>query len=190
MIKISEKTTPLSRLKTTFNLKSLMKSLTILFLIIPSFTLEAKENLIAQLINIKNNSSLNYQKTEFTFLCEPYGLLSVDQVLSDEKSNNHCKNSVKKFYQNHLELEYLAYEYLKVKQFYHLKFKNKQCLIYAQGLKTYSEILLQEGLALLSKGFKDEEFLYEFQKAQEGAKLNKKGIYSDKEVLDCVNSLQ
>jgi len=72
---------------------------------------------------------------------------------------------------------------------YHVEFKEKGCVIYVQGKKTLSEVLLEEGLAVSQPSFQDEEYNYSFLKLQQRAKSNKKGLWGEDILKSCVDSL-
>ena len=72
---------------------------------------------------------------------------------------------------------------------YHIEFKNQECILYALGEKTLSELLLENGLAVCKPIFRDEEFKYLFYKAQLKAKTNKYGMWKENFINDCIAEL-
>ncbi|MDH4944181.1 hypothetical protein [Sulfurimonas sp. C5] len=158
-------------------------------LIIPLFTLDAKEPTMLMLKGNLSNALQEFQVLpDYSFQCKPYGITTVDELLNSKKTTKECKNVLKKFYVQNPELYNLHYHVLHRKSFYHLEYENKSCIIYAKGELTYSEILLKEGAALIQKDLKNEVFEPRFQSAQRSAELRKKGIFKDPNVLRCVTT--
>ena len=188
-MKINEKSIPLKILRTSFSLKSLINNLKVWLLIIPLFTLDAKEPTMLMLKGNFSNVLQEFQiPPDYSFTCKPYGITTVDELLSSEKTTKECKNILRKFYVKNPELYTLYSRVLHRKSFYHVEYENKSCIVYAKGELTYSEILLKEGLALIQKNLKNEVFEPRFQSAQRSAELRKKGIFKDSDVLRCVTT--
>ncbi len=186
-MKINEKSTPLSTLRTSFNLKSFIHNLKILLLIIPLFTLDAKEPTMLMLKGNISNALQEFQALpDYSFKCKPYGIITVDELLTSTKTSKECKAILKKFYLKHPNLYNLHYRYLHRKSFYHVQYEENSCIVYAKGELTYSEMLLKEGVALIHKNFKNEIFEARYQSAQKSAELRKKGIFKDSNTLQCL----
>lgn len=151
--------------------------------------LYAKEPTLAILTDITTNSTQRFNLGNYTFYCTPYGVITLDELYENSKMNSKCKQSIQGFYKRHPDLKYFTMELLKIRQMYHIEFKDKECVVYAKGEVTLSEILLKEGLAVNKPKFKDEEFQYLFEKAQQSAKLSKKGIWGEKVLKDCIAEL-
>lgn len=152
-------------------------------------SLYAKEPTMAILRDITTNAVQKFSIEQYSFYCQPYGVISLDKLYENSKMDSKCKQSIKNFYKKNPNLEYFTMELLKVGQMYHLEFKDKECVIYAKGQRTLSEILLSEGLAVNKPIFKDEEFKFLFERAQTNAKLLEKGIWGEKVLKDCIAEL-
>lgn len=151
--------------------------------------LDAKEPTMAILLDITTNSTQRFNIAQYNFYCRPYGVITLDKLYKNSKIDSKCRDSINNFYNKHPNLEYFTSELLKVGQTYHLEFKDKECILYARGQKTLSEILLSEGLAVNRPMFKDEEFKFLFERAQINAKLFEKGIWGEKVLKDCIAEL-
>lgn len=152
-------------------------------------SLYAKEPTMAILLDITTNSIQRFNIGQYNFYCTTYGVITLDKLYENSKIDSKCKKSINNFYKKNPNLEYFTLELLKVRQMYHLEFKDKECIIYAKGQRTLSEILLLEGLAINKPMFKDEEFKFLFERAQKNAKLLEKGIWGEKVLKDCIAEL-
>lgn len=100
-----------------------------------------------------------------------------------------CKKSIEQFYTQNPESEYFALNILKVKQMYHLEFHENSCTLFAKGEKSLSELLLENGLALVKPNFRDEIYTTIYKKAQKKARFLKKGLWSENIANECVVEL-
>lgn len=151
--------------------------------------LNAKEPFLAILVDVTTNSIQRFTYGNYSFTCEPYGVITLEQLYQKSAPDSMCKSSIEKFYRKNPELEYFTLKLMKVQQMYHLEFKNKECIIYAMGEKTLSELLLENGLAMNKPRFKDEEFEFLYTKAQNRAMFAKKGLWGERIKKDCVSEL-
>lgn len=151
--------------------------------------LYSKEPTMAILRDITTNSIQKFSIGQYSFYCRPYGVITLEKLYQNSKIDSKCKESINNFYKKYPNLEYFTMKLLKVGQMYHLEFKDKECVMYAKGQKTLSEILLSEGLVVNKPMFKDEEFNFLFERAQTNAKLLKKGIWGEKVLKDCIAEL-
>lgn len=154
-----------------------------------SLTLISKEPTLAILTDIKSNDSQQFKIGNYKFDCMPYGVLGIDELYNESSFNSECKKSINRFYEKRADLKYYTNSKLKVMQFYNIEFKNARCIIYVSGEKSLSESLLEEGLAILKPSFKDEEFGYYFNKSQKKAKAQKKGVWAENIMRECVSNI-
>jgi len=157
--------------------------------ILMNFTLNAKEPSLAILLNVINNNYQTFNIGNYHFICKTYGVISIEELKFANENNDVCQNSIKKLYKKNIHLKYISQYILKVRQMYHFEFKNNECLLYSNGQKTLSEILLEEGVAIMRPRFKDREFQYSFMKAQSRAKYDKKGMWSENIPGKCLAEL-
>ncbi|MEA3371472.1 MAG: thermonuclease family protein [Campylobacterota bacterium] len=162
----------------------------LLFLFLELFlTLKAQEPTLGQLVNVYSNQYQKFKIGNFSFTCKPYGVITLGMLQKQALLNSECKSAISEFYKRAPKGKYYAQRVLKVKQFYSLEFKESECLVYSNGQKTFSESLLEEGLALLEPKFKDNEFKASFYYAQENAKLNQNGVWKENILRKCVVEL-
>ncbi|WP_294966854.1 hypothetical protein [Sulfurimonas sp.] len=160
-----------------------------MFYILLSLSLDAKEPVLAILNNTVSNEVQNFTMGKYTFECRAYGLLTLEKLYNSSKVGSVCRNEIVKFYKKNPKLEYYADSLLENRQEYHVEIKNTQCILYARGQMTLSELLLVEGLAVLKPKFKDEEFESYFTLAQKRAKIDKKGLWGEKIFSSCIEEL-
>jgi len=194
-IKIKENTIPPNTLSISFNLKSSIFSplftLFTLFIITQNFSyLEAKEPNLAILKNIDSNGFQRFSIKSSSFRCEPYGVLTLEQIYSKSKKDSLCRKNIQNFYVENRDLYYYTQSFLKVGQSYHIEFKKAKCLVYAQGQTTLSQLLLSKGLGVKKPSFKDEEFDTLFRSAQESAKIEKRGFWQSNIRRNCTAAIQ
>jgi len=161
-----------------------------LFLLLFLLTqLHASQHQLAILSNITSNSTQEFSISGYRFRCLPYGVIALEELSYNTNLDSICQKDIQKFYLKNPILEQFAQKKLKYMQMYKIEFKESRCILYAQGQKSYSELLLENGLAVLKPIFLDDEFRYSFFKAQENAKLLKKGIWKNEIMHKCIESL-
>ena len=149
----------------------------------------SSEPTIATLRSVYSNSSQKFNIKQYEFLCKAYGVISIEDLYVESKIDSECKKSINKFYRQNPNKKYFSANILKLRNSYHIEFKNNRCILYAKGLNTLSEMLLVNGLAIKRSMFKDKEFDYSFTQAQISAKVNKVGIYKNEIESKCVTEL-
>lgn len=166
----------------------LMKYFSALSILFVTF-LTAEEPTLAKLIRIDSTQYQRFQVGTYQFTCSPYGIRSVDDFFKISKEGSTCRKAIQKFYDKHPELQSFIYDLLMVNQWYHYEIRDNSCILFAKGQKTLSEILLEKGLAIQKPFFKDNEFNSEFKRAQNYAKMNKKGMWDSLIMKHCVSEL-
>ncbi len=164
----------------------------IFFLILQTFLLTnilAQEPSLATLKNVHSNTLQKFIKGEYSFYCLPYGVLTIEDLYQNGSINMQCKKQLQLFYKQNPLDEYFASKLLKVEQKYHVDFREQRCIVYASGEKTLSELLLENGLAVVKPLFQDDEFLYSYNRAQLGARVAKKGVWNYSALVTCINAL-
>jgi len=165
----------------------------IIYIFILTFTLtpfiSAKEPNLVFLQSVISNELQKYSIGKYNFICHPYGVITVDRLYKKSTFNSTCKKSVEQFYKKNPQAKYFSLNKLKVKQMYHVEFIDKQCLVFAQGEKTLSELLLENGLAFREPLFEDKEYIYTFEKAQRNARYQKRGLWSENIIRDCISEI-
>ncbi len=156
---------------------------TILILFITS--LNAKEPMTAILSDIVSNDLQKLIIGKYDYYCKPYGVISMEDIYNAEKSTQECKKSILDHYKANPDLKYFSELLLDIKQSYHLEFRQSRCILYAKGENTLSELLLKSGLAVLKTKFKDDEFIYAFNRSQNIAKAKEMGVWSEDILKNC-----
>lgn len=149
----------------------------------------AKESTLATLTNILSNELQEFRISQNSFICKPYGIVTLEKLAKNADMDSTCRKSISEFYAKNPDLEQFSFLELKVMQTYHIEFSENECILYSHGQKTYSELLLENGLAVLKPIFKDEEFKHSFFKAQQRAKIMKKGMFKEKILFNCISGL-
>ena len=140
----------------------------------------------AQLQSVSSNTIQNFSIKMSHFALPPYGVITLEQMMADNKIALPCKQRIQSYFVAHPEQKEYALTHLHVRQIYAIELKKSKVILYAFGQKTFSEALLAEGLAVKEPNFEDDEFRYLFLKAQEGAKKNLLGLWSDEVMQTCV----
>lgn len=162
----------------------------ILFLLsFPIVFLFSKEPTLGILESIVTNTEQIFIIGQQRYKCTAYGILGVEKLLKSPKLNTACKKEIESFYAKYPQVKEFIHKKLKRSQMYHIEFKKRECLLFASGEITLSELLLKEGLALLDPMFEDKEYLRYFRDAQGVAKFEKRGIWKDAIVRDCAAEL-
>jgi len=149
----------------------------------------AKEPLLAILNDITSNEVQKFGVKNYTFKCKPYGVLTLERLYRKSKADSICRKNIEKFYKKNPKLRYYSEYILEKKQTYHLEIKETECILYAKGEMTLSELLLKEGLAVKQLLFKDEEFDSYFTLLQRKARMQKKGLWAEKIFDVCTKNL-
>jgi hypothetical protein len=157
----------------------------ILFFLL-TFSLNANEPTLAKLVNVDSNEIQSFTLNNYSFYCKAYGILTLTQLFEMNTMKSQCRKIIQNYYLQHPNDFYFTENLFKRGQRYHIEFKKDACVIYAQGEYTLSELLLKKGLAIRKPNFQDKEFKASFYKAQKIAKDNKKGIWKDPVLRDCL----
>jgi nuclease-like protein len=142
-------------------------------------TLLGQEPLLGILKSVNSNTQQLFLISNNTFICESYGVLSLENLAEDSQLDSACRKKVKSFYKKNPKEKYFSALKLHTMQTYHLEFKKQECLLFASGEITLSELLLREGLAILQPLFKDKEYIALYSLAQENAKIEQKGLWRE-----------
>jgi len=160
-------------------------NLFILFLL--SISLNAKEPVMAILKNVYTNDEQQFTYMNYSFLCQPYGIVSLEDIYRNPKVSVVCKKKIIKFYIKNPNLKYFSARLMDISQMYHIEVKeNLRCLIFANGMRTLSEELIRNGLAIKKPYLKDEIYGYKFDIAQKRASFYKLGLHKDSVLKNCM----
>ncbi|EQB40571.1 hypothetical protein M947_01850 [Sulfurimonas hongkongensis] len=156
----------------------------LLLLLLLNLNLDAKEPLLGILTSVNSNEVQSFNISKFNLTCRPYGVLTLERLYAISDDGSVCKEKIESIYAKYPDLKYFAQRLLKRQQRYHFVPKEKgECVLYAKGQMTLSELLLAKGLALVKPLFDDEEFRDDFNVAQRKASLEKRGLW-EKDIFE------
>ncbi|MBN2781808.1 MAG: hypothetical protein JXQ66_01045 [Campylobacterales bacterium] len=148
--------------------------------------MSAKEPFLAILNGVYSNGMLRFSYDNFGFFCKPYGISVLEDIYGDKRLPKNCTDELNLFYRQSPLLKYFSLNNLHLKQTYHLEYKNNSCLVYSNGKKTLSELLVEEGLATKQKYLDDKEFNYKLDNAQKRAIFRNKGLHKNTILRNCM----
>jgi len=141
----------------------------------------------------KKLDTLHFKKGSISIYCNPHGTYTITQFLNDETVDNKCKSELLKL-SNNIQRRYGRHlnQRLHLEQTYHLRSIDNQCVVFFNDNKTYSQTLVENGLAVVKKGFQSEDkwFEYRLNKAQELAQREKRGIWSTPFLAKCFEAVK
>ncbi len=148
--------------------------------------LDAKE-ILSLLKRVQNNHTLHMKYLQQPFVCKPYGVQTLSELIERKDMSNSCKSSLSRFRVENPQEKYFAVSLLKIEQQYSVESREGLCLLHLSSEHSYSEALLEHGYALIwPKGIKEDIVLEQrFNKALLRAKNTKAGVWSDTEVRNC-----
>lgn len=149
-------------------------------------SLDAQE-LISLLKSVQNNHTLHMKYLQQPFVCKPYGVVILSELMERTDLSSSCKNFLSRFRAENPQEKYFAASRLKIEQQYSVESIKGLCLLHLSSEHSYSEALLEQGYALIvPEGVKDDEVLEKrFDKALLRAKNTKAGIWSDSDARNC-----
>lgn len=154
-----------------------------------SSLLLAREPVMAILENVISNEQQQFKVNNFRFICTPYGIFTLEELYRNAQNNGRCQRLIYDFYEKNIEAQYYAQKKLSVMQSYSIVIKNKKCVINIDGEKSYSEFLLEEGLAIKKPVRLDREYDYIFYKSQREAKASRIGLWNLNISKACMSSI-
>jgi hypothetical protein len=163
-------------------LKKIFAMLFILFV-----TLLDAETLLVLLKGIENNHALHMTYGQKPFICKPYGVETVSQLIQRTDVNSTCMQYLVEFRRTEPKEKFYAQELLHVQQQYSVEGINRLCLLNLSSNYSYSEALLEKGYGRIPLTTKyDDPVLNErFKRAVQRAKNSKAGIWSNANIREC-----
>ncbi|MBU1658883.1 thermonuclease family protein [bacterium] len=123
------------------------------------------------------------------FYCKHYGIVTLEKLYSHTSLSSTCQDSIQRLYKRDPNAKQFTDNILMLKQLYHVEHKDQECLLFVRGEVTLSELLLENGLALMKPGLKDDVYEYLFFKAQLEAKNEKRGMWNEDILRNCMEAL-
>lgn len=163
--------------------ETLIKLCTVFFCF--SISLDAKV-MLGELKSIKNNSAMTLMENNSLVKCEPHGIKTLEWLIRDAASSSECQKSVDAFYYAHPHERLYAQEHLHLNQRYHYEKSDKGCILYANGPESYSEMLLNEGLAIVDENYNVVEWNEKLKRAFIRGQKKKESIHDSDILQKCI----
>lgn len=122
--------------------------------------------------------------------CKPFGVIPLENMVATAASPKECLSRIEQFYRNSPHDKVFAKEHLILFQSYHFERLKEGCVLYANGLETYSEMLLANGLAIVDPKFDNSEWNGRLKRAQKGAESQMIGLHAGELKKFCIKEEQ
>lgn len=139
--------------------------------------------MLGQMKTIENNAAMTLLDNNHPVKCEPHGIKTLEWLIRDAASSAECQKSVDAFYYSHPHERLYAQEHLHLYQTYHYEKNDNGCILYANGPESYSEMLLNEGLAIIDEKYDNSEWNAKLKRALLRGKSKKESIH-DTDILE------
>ena len=150
-----------------------------------SVSLNAKI-MLGQMSSIENNSAMTLLDHNIPVRCEPHGIKTLEWMIRDAATPSACQKSVDAFYISHPHERIYAQEHVHLYQTYHYEKSDKGCVLYANGPESYSEMLLNEGLAVVDNKYNNGEWNEKLKRAFLRGQQKKGGIHGSDILQKCI----
>ncbi len=141
---------------------------------------------VGLLISIDNNAKQTLLYKNATVICEPFGIVTLEKMITGSTNPKECQGTIETFYKSYPHERNFAREHLHLQQSYHYEKINEGCILYANGVETYSEMLLRNGLALIDPKFNQIEWNGRLKRALFGARKQKIGLHMTQIEKNCM----
>lgn len=149
--------------------------------------LNAEAPYTVMLVGTPDNTVLFFKSGQSRYPCKPFGIRTLEEISRDRRTNTQCKKLFDEYAARHPKSRQYAASILKRFQFYRIEPVNERCILYAQGRLSYSEMLLHEGLAVIKRGEVRRELRRSFERAEAGARRERRGIWKEVLAAECAN---
>lgn len=145
------------------------------------------ESIPALLKQVQNNHTLHMKYQQQGFICTPYGIETISQLVERVDVNSSCQQYLRAFRLADPKEEVFASSLLYPQQQYGVEGIESKCLLYLSHQFSYSERLLEKGYARVipTIEYKDPILKHRFNKAIKRAKITKAGLWSDPNLRNC-----
>lgn len=148
------------------------------------FSISLNAKIVLGLMNsIESNSAMTLLDNNIPVRCEPHGIKTLEWLIRDAASPAQCQKSVDAFYYAHPHERLYAQEHLHLHQTYHYEKDEKGCILYANGPESYSEMLLNEGLATVDDKYNNTQWNAKLKRALLRGQKKKERIH-DTDILE------
>jgi hypothetical protein len=139
----------------------------------------------AMLEQTPDNAALVFKSDQSRLICKPFGVRTLEEIAGDRRTNTLCKALFEGYAKRNPGSRQYAASTLKRFQFYRIEPVQERCILYAKGRVSYSEMLLHEGLAVIKRGEVKRELRRSFERAEAGARKNRRGIWKEALAVEC-----
>ena len=129
--------------------------------------------------SIDDNTKVHLLYNNIPISCEPFGIIPLEKISPNAPSPEECSSRIEKFYRSSPHDKVFAKEHFKIHQSYHFELIESGCVLYANGLETYSEMLISQGLAIMDPKFENNEWSGRLNRVQKGAEKRQMGIFKE-----------
>jgi hypothetical protein len=150
-----------------------------------SISLNAKI-MLGQMHGIENNSEMTLLDNNNPVKCEPHGIKTLEWMIRDAATPAECQKSVDAFYISHPHERLYAQEHLHLYQTYHYEKSETGCILYTNGPESYSEMLLNEGLAIVDDKYNNSEWNVKLKRALLRGQSKKERIFESDILQKCI----
>ncbi|MDQ1299011.1 MAG: hypothetical protein QG558_1550 [Campylobacterota bacterium] len=150
-----------------------------------SISLNAKI-MLGKMSSIENNSAMTLLDNNKPVKCEPHGIKTLEGMIRDAATPTECQKRVDAFYYTHPHERLYAQEHLHLHQTYHYEKSDKGCILYANGPESYSEMLLNEGLAVVDEKYNNSEWNEKLKRALLRGQKKKERIHDSDILQKCI----
>lgn len=141
---------------------------------------------IGLLTSIENNSKVNLLYKNIPISCEPFGVIPLEKMALNGVNPQECRSAIESYYRAHPRDKSFAREYLHIQQSYHYETIKGGCVLYANGVENYSEMLLRMGLAVIDPAFDNGEWNGKLKRSFQGAQIQKNGLHDTRIRAFCI----
>lgn len=150
-----------------------LKLIGLAFIIMPLYG----EISIGILSSIENNAKVNLLYNSKPIVCKPFGIIPLENMMSTAVNPQECSSRIESLYRSSPHDKAFAKEHLIISQSYHFEQIKGGCVLYANGLETYSEMLLSHGIAIVDPKFDNVEWNIRLKNAQKGSEMHETGLH-------------
>ncbi len=146
------------------------------------------QNWTTGVLKAKQGTLLYFALENYNLYCDAYGVYTMQRFLANEDVPGDCKSKLKEHYPK-IKRRYMKELNMRLKreQMYHIEAIDQKCIVLFSDSKSYSEVMLRNGLGIKEKEFEteDEGLSYALQKAEAYARKNRRGVWSDPFLAKC-----
>lgn len=159
----------------------------ILYFVFFCFSISLNAKIMLGLMSgIESNSVMTLLDNNIPVRCEPHGIKTLEWMIRDAATPVECQKSVDAYYYAHPHERLYAQEHLHLYQTYHYEKDEKGCILYANGPESYSEMLLNEGLATVDEKYNNSEWNAKLKRALIRGQKKKESIHSSDILQKCI----